>query len=76
MIRQYIHQLGSDPDDTNPAVTRILARLLTALGQGLDDIEACAAHDACEAGTGEEGHVAFVMSLYFDVREMFDDFLV
>ncbi|KAK7963591.1 hypothetical protein PG988_010565 [Apiospora saccharicola] len=37
------------PDDTDPEVIRVLARLLTDLGQVLDDIEACATQAAREA---------------------------
>lgn len=76
MILNYIHQTDCIPDDIDPEVTRVLARLLNVFGRVLDNIEACAAQDARDAVTGEDEHVSFVMSFYYDVREVFDDFLV
>ncbi|KAK8058224.1 hypothetical protein PG994_008672 [Apiospora phragmitis] len=76
MVRIYLDQHESGPDDMDPEVTRTIARLLRALGQVLNDIEACAAQDAQGGATGNDEQVAFVMSYYYDVREVVDDFLV
>ncbi|KAK7934764.1 hypothetical protein PG985_000259 [Apiospora marii] len=75
-ILHCLHENESSPEDTDPAVTRTIATILTTLGQALDDIEACAEIYAWEADTEEEEYVSFVMSFYYDVREVFDDYLV
>ncbi|KAK8136014.1 hypothetical protein PG984_003954 [Apiospora sp. TS-2023a] len=76
MVRYYIYQMDLNPDETDPEVIRVLARILTTLGRVLNNIEASAAQDARELGISDDEHVRFVMSFYFDVREEFDDFLV
>ncbi|KAK7995916.1 hypothetical protein PG991_015383 [Apiospora marii] len=73
IILYFLHENEDTPEDTDPEFIRQIASLLTTLGQALDNIEACAEIYAWEADTDEEEYVAFVMSFYFDVREVFDD---
>ncbi|KAK8035456.1 hypothetical protein PG993_010451 [Apiospora rasikravindrae] len=66
------------PDDIDPDTLRAIAQVLREMGEVLTEIEACAAHDAHEVGseTNNDEYLAFVLSLFFDIREVVDDFLV
>ncbi|KAK8122705.1 hypothetical protein PG984_011375 [Apiospora sp. TS-2023a] len=74
-IYHHIHQMDCDHNEADPEVTHVLARLLTAPGRVLYNIESCAAQDAREAVTGEDEHACFAM-FHFDVLEEVDDFFV
>ncbi|KAK8100204.1 hypothetical protein PG999_010578 [Apiospora kogelbergensis] len=73
-IIMYIYMNGGI--DVSIEVTRVIAHLLVCLGETLNDIEASVHQDARTDATGVGTHAAYVMSLYFDVREVIDDLLV
>ncbi|KAK8113348.1 hypothetical protein PG984_013874 [Apiospora sp. TS-2023a] len=53
-ILHCIHQMDIGPDDTDPEVIHVLARLLTDLGQVLDEIEASATQNVQVVATDED----------------------
>ncbi|KAK8065426.1 hypothetical protein PG997_012173 [Apiospora hydei] len=78
MIMIFMNEQNCAPEDIDPEVLCVIAHLLADMGRAIDDIEACVAHDAREgaiATAGDEDHIRKVMSLFFDVREVIDDFL-
>ena len=71
----YIQQHGG-VEGIDVQTTRVIAHLLAGLGQVLDNVEACVQHDARRAATGDNKHVAYVMSFYYNIREVVDDLIV
>ncbi|KAK7967665.1 uncharacterized protein PG986_001942 [Apiospora aurea] len=79
MAMVFMNDQDCAPEDIDPEVLRVIAHLLADMGKTIDDIEACVAHDIREGvipAASDEEHVTKVMSLFFDVREVADDFLV